>query len=663
MEIPLLQDIVILLGLSIAVIFIFQKLKMPTILGFLATGVLFGPSALGFIEANHEIEILSEIGIILLLFIIGLEFSLGELARIKKVVFLGGASQVLLTTGLVYLVMLSLGMDNSQAVFYGFLVSMSSTAIVLSILQKQGMMNSPHGKIALGILIFQDIIVVPMMLLTPMLAGESGNLWQEIGILSIKVVAVIASTLISSRYLVPRLLKAIVSTKSRELFIISIVVICFAVAWGTSQIGLSLSLGAFLAGLIISESEYSHQATGLIIPFREIFSSFFFVSIGMLLDVTFFVEHIGWVLLLTVGVFILKFVILFISSAILRYPTRTNLMNGFTLFQVGEFAFILAAVGMNYDLLGDEPYQYFLSMSILTMGLTPFVINFSDKATNKMLTRGVHKSSKASGERKKDSSGATSEGEELRDHLLIIGYGLNGQHLADIATEAEIPCAIVDINSENVGIGQKKGHKVFFGDASNPYILDQLHIHRARVAVVAISDTPATKKVITSIRTICNTVHILVRCRFLNETEEFLKLGASEVISEEFETSVEIFTSVLHQFLVPEVNIHEYVQAIRKENYKMLRPYFSQNVNMGLPSWQDLKVISLKIETSNDSIVGLPLSEARLRNRFGISVMAIYRNDQVFTSVDPSFELQTNDLVYIFGSPENVQDFGHAVKH
>ncbi|MFZ6051400.1 cation:proton antiporter domain-containing protein [Halocola ammonii] len=662
MEIPLLKDIVILLGLSIAVIFIFQKLKLPSILGFLATGVLFGPSALGFIEATHEIEILSEIGIILLLFIIGLEFSLAELSRIKKVVFLGGASQVLLTTGLVYLVMLALDMNHNQAVFYGFLVSMSSTAIVLSILQKQGMMNSPHGKIALGILIFQDIIVVPMMLLTPMLAGESGNLWKEVGILAVKVVAVIAITLISSRYLVPRLLKAIVGTKSRELFIISIVVICFAVAWGTSQIGLSLSLGAFLAGLIISESEYSHQATGLIIPFREIFSSFFFVSIGMLLDVTFFVENIAWVLLLTIGVFVLKFVILFISSGILKFPIRTNLMNGFTLFQVGEFAFILAAVGMNYDLLGDEPYQYFLSMSILTMALTPFVINFSDKATNKMLTRGILKNGRKASPSAAKVADEKDDHEELTDHLLIIGYGLNGQHLADIAKEAEIPCAIVDINSQNVEVGRQKGHKVFFGDASNPYILDQLHIHRARVAVVAISDPPATKKVITSMRTICNTVHILVRSRFLSETETFLKLGASEVISEEFETSVEIFTRVLHQFLVPEENVHNYVQAVRKENYKMLRPYFAQNVNLGLPSWQDLKVVSLKIETSDESIVGLPLSEAKLRNRFGISVMAIYRDEEAHTIVDPTFELRTHDLVYIFGSPESVQEFGNAVK-
>ncbi|MDZ7849219.1 MAG: cation:proton antiporter [Owenweeksia sp.] len=265
MEIPLLKDIVIILGLSVGVIFLFQKLKLPTILGFLVTGIVFGPYGLGLIQASHEIEILAEIGIILLLFIIGLEFSLSELARMQNIVLIGGASQVLLTIGAVFGVMLALGFPENQALFFGFLVALSSTAIVLNLLQGSGMMNSPHGKIALGILIFQDVIVVPMMLLTPMLAGEAGNMALELGLLALKVVGVVAITLVSARYLVPRLLKAIVKTRSRELFIIAIVVICFAVAWATNQIGLSLSLGAFLAGLIISESEYSHQATGLII--------------------------------------------------------------------------------------------------------------------------------------------------------------------------------------------------------------------------------------------------------------------------------------------------------------------------------------------------------------------------------------------------------------
>lgn len=658
MEIPLLQDIVILLGLSVVVIFLFQKLKLPTILGFLATGIAFGPYGFGLIKASHDIEILSEIGVILLLFIIGLEFSLASLAKIKKVVFIGGASQVLLTIGAVVAATTSLGFALNESLFIGFLVSLSSTAIVLSLLQSSGMINSPHGKIALGVLIFQDIIVVPMMLLTPMLAGEGGNIWIELGLLVAKAGAVIIAVLISARYLVPKLLQAIVKTRSRELFIISIVVICFAVAWITSSIGLSLALGAFMAGLTISESEYSHQATGLIIPFREIFSSFFFVSIGMLLDIGFFVENIVLVLLITAAVFVLKFMIIVFSSGILGFPFRTSLLSGFTLFQVGEFAFILAAVGVSYGVLRDEPYQYFLAVSVLTMALTPFVMQSSDKLSTLLVSKSRFKHVKMDGANK----GMEEVSEGLKDHLIIIGYGLNGRHMADIAKNAGIPYAIIDINTDNVELGKSKGEPIFFGDASNPYMLEHLHVYKARVAVVAISDPPATRKVVSSIRTICNTVHILVRTRFLGETNEYLRLGASEVISEEFETSVEIFTRVLHQYLVPEGDITNYVQGVRKENYEMLRPFFNGNANLGLPDWQDFKVISIRVETSNEEIVGVPLSVAKLRDKFGISVMAIYRDGDVQKVVDPSAHLEKGDLVYVFGSPEAIGEFGQAIK-
>lgn len=654
----MLKDIVILLGLSVVVIFLFQRLKLPTILGFLATGIAFGPYGFGLINASHEIEILSEIGVILLLFIIGLEFSLASLSKIKKVVFIGGASQVLITIAAVVGATMALGFGLNESLFIGFLVSLSSTAIVLSLLQSYGMMNSPHGKIALGILIFQDIIVVPMMLLTPMLAGEGGNIWVELGLLVAKAVAVIVAVLISARYLVPRLLQAIVKTRSRELFIISIVVICFAVAWITSSIGLSLALGAFMAGLTISESEYSHQATGLIIPFREIFSSFFFVSIGMLLDISFFVEHLWIVLLITATVFLLKFSIIIFSSSILRFPFRTGLLSGFTLFQVGEFAFILAAVGVSYGVLRDEPYQYFLAVSVLTMAITPFVMQSSDKLATLLVSKSGIKNVKMEGANK----GMEEVSVSLEDHLIIIGYGLNGRHLADIARNAGIPYAIIDINTDNVELGKSKGEPIFFGDASNPYMLEHLHVYKARVAVVAISDPAATRKAVAAIRGICNTVHIVVRTRFLGETNEFLKLGASEVISEEFETSVEIFTRVLHQYLVPEGDITQYVQGVRKENYEMLRPFFNGNANLGLPDWQDLKVVSLRVETSDEEIVGLPLSEAKLRNRYGISVMAIYRNGEVQKVVDPDTHLEKGDLVYVFGSPESIGKFGQVVK-
>jgi len=657
MEIPLLYDLVLMLALSIGVIFIFNKLKLPTILGFLATGMAFGPSALGLIEASHEIEILSEIGVILLLFIIGLEFSLSSLARIKKVVFIGGTTQVLLTIGAVYLVTRVLDFPPGEAVFFGFLIALSSTAIVLKTLQQQGMMNSPHGKVALGVLIFQDIIVVPMMLLTPMLAGESANLWVELGLLLAKASAVIVAVLVLARYVVPRLLHAIVDTRNRELFIISIVVICFAVAWATSRLGLSLALGAFMAGLTISESQYSHQATSLIIPFREIFSAFFFISIGMLLDVGFFFGHIFPVVGLALLIFVLKFFILFFSTRLLQYPSRTALLSGFTLFQVGEFAFILARTGMEFELLANEPYQYFLSVSILTMAVTPFAIAGSEKMVTTILPKASLESEARlnGGEEVKDHTA------NLEDHLLIIGYGPNGQNLAAIAQKAKIPYAILDVNKDNVALGRKEDHPIFFGDASNPYMLEQMHIWKARVAVVAISDPAATHKITASIRDICNTVYIVARCRFLSETDELMKLGASEVIAEEFEASMEIFSRVLNQYLVPESEIGEYVQNVRNHNYKMMRPFFKSSDRLGLPEWSDLRVSALRIETDNNHILDKPLSEINLPESYGINLMAIYRDNEIRKVVEPEAKLQKGDLVYVFGSPQAINDFGKDV--
>ncbi|MDZ7849221.1 MAG: NAD-binding protein [Owenweeksia sp.] len=232
-----------------------------------------------------------------------------------------------------------------------------------------------------------------------------------------------------------------------------------------------------------------------------------------------------------------------------------------------------------------------------------------------------------------------------------MGYGLNGQQLAGIARRINIPYAIIDLNTNNVEKGKAQGEPIFFGDAANPYVLENLHVYQARVAVVAISDPPATKRVVTAIRAICNTVHIMVRTRFLYEGNRFLRLGASEVISEEFETSVEIFARVLHQYFVPEEEIYSYVEALRNENYEMLRPYFNHNQNLGLPDWHDMKVVSLRIETKDPQLINIPLSEARLRNRYGVSVMAIYRNDEVMRSIDPMLILKRTTWYMFLAAP------------
>lgn len=354
MHIPLLQDILILLGFSVMIVFVLQKIKLPSIIGFLLTGIIIGPYGLSLINEVEQVETLSEIGVILLLFVVGMELSIKQLTYIKKTVFIGGTLQVGITviiTGLIYYIF---GYRWQESVFVGFLFSLSSTAIVLKILQDRNEISTPHGRNALAILIFQDIIVVPMILITPLLGGETTNIGMSIASLVLKFSIVLIFTFISTRYIVPKLMHSIAKTNSKELFLLVTITLCFAIAFLTSEIGLSLGLGAFIAGIIISESEYSHQATSIIIPFRELFTSIFFVSIGMLLDLNFFINNFSLILLLIFVVFAIKTIVAGLSVAVLKYLTRTVLLTGLSLFQIGEFAFILSKVGIKYNLLNFQ---------------------------------------------------------------------------------------------------------------------------------------------------------------------------------------------------------------------------------------------------------------------------------------------------------------------
>ena len=660
-EIPLLTDIVIILGASVLVIFVFQKLKLPTILGYLMTGILAGPHALGLINASQEVEIMAEIGVILLLFIIGMEFSLKSLAAIKKSVFIGGAAQVGLTTVATALVAWWFGFAMNAALFLGFVFSLSSTAIVLKLLQERSEVNSPHGKIALAILIFQDIIVVPMMLLTPILSGQAGNVGAVVIELLLKVAVVIAVVLVGARYLVPILLHEVAKTKNQELFILFVVVICFAIAWGTSEMGLSLALGAFLAGLVISESDYSYQATGFIIPFREIFTSFFFVSIGMLLNVSFLIDHFLIIIGLLLLVSVAKAGIAGAAALLLNYPVRTAILTGLTLFQVGEFAFILSEVGIEYQLLSEATYQYFLSVSILSMAITPFVIQNSERitktftASRALRTQPIPKS--------KSNGLATVPSEDhYKDHTIIIGFGVNGQNVARAAKFANIPYVIIEMNADTVQREKARGEPILFGDATNHFILEHVKVFSARVAVVAISDPVATRAVITSIRSICPTVHMIVRTRFMNEVAEQLRLGASEVVPEEFETSIEIFSRLLHKYLVPQDEVDHFIADIRADSHELLPPREIDYRKAGKLTIPDLNIASLRVQNTNHEVVGKTMNEAGIRARYGVNVLAIQRNEDYLSHIEADTRIEQDDILFLAGKPEDVSRFHEVIK-
>ena len=654
MQLPLLIDVTIILGLSVLVVLIFQRLKIPTIIGFLITGIIAGPHVSSIISATHEVEVLAEIGVIMLLFTVGLEFSLSSLLAIKRFVIVGGGVQVLLTIVIVYFLSSHLGFNTGEAVFLGFLFSLSSTAIVLKLLQQRNEIDSVHGKAILAILIFQDIIVVPMMLFAPILAGDSTELDASLLILAVKGLGVILLVLVLARLIMPRLLYLVVKTGSKELFIMSIVATCFAIAWLTSSLGLSLALGAFLAGLIISESEYSHQAISNILPFHEIFSSFFFVSIGMLLDVKFLLNNIELVLLFTLLTIVLKTLIASFAASLLKLPLRIAIIIGLALCQVGEFAFILSVAGISSGVLSESTYQYFLSISILTMGVTPFILMSTGKINDALAAIPVPSKLKRYLNKNVHSE---SEKKVLTDHLVIIGFGLNGRNVARAAREAGIKYVVVELNAETVK-KEKSKEPIIYGDAVQPAVLEHLYIKNARVAVIAISDPVATRRIVANIRTASTKIYIIVRTRYLQEMRELYSIGANEVIPEEFETSIEIFTRVLTKYLVPKEQIEEFIRKVRADGYDILR-----GISVPSASASDLSLNLAGIEVSSYIIadaspaVGKSMSEAQFRNKFGITVIAVQSDGNTMINPGSDVVLKEGDILYAMGKPEQLSAF------
>lgn len=660
MHIPLLQDILILLGFSVVIVFILQRLKLPSIIGFLLTGTIIGPYGLSLVNAVEQVEILSEIGVILLLFVIGMELSISQLASIRKTVFVGGLLQVgltILVSGLVYYF---LGNSWSESVFVGFLFSLSSTAIVLKTLQDRQEISAPHARNALAILIFQDIIVVPMMLITPLMAGESSNILMSILELVGKSLAVLLLTYVSAKYIVPRVMHAVAKTNSKELFLLVTFTLCFAIAFLTSEAGLSLALGAFIAGLIVSESDYSHQATSIILPFRELFTSFFFVSVGMLLDLQFFFGNIPFILLLVLLVFIVKSTIAGLAVALLKYPPRTVILTGLSLFQVGEFAFILSKVGISYNLLSAQTNQYFLAVSIVSMILTPFVIIYSEQMATSLIKvfNKIGLLNKITPQVKDTNVKDLS----LENHLVIIGYGINGSNLAKAAAASNIPFVVIEMNAATVRQEKKKGLPILFGDASQDHILETVELHKARAAVIAISDSSATKTIIKNIRSHSDSLYLLVRTRYVRETSELIALGADEVIPEEFETSVKIFTHVLQNFLVPEDDIDHMIQLVRSDNYQLFKGELKLPKTFRPNNLAEFNITCLRINTDSNRLLGKPLSELNLRVDHGINILVIKRRNDLLESIKPDDVLRQGDILYIQGNQSNIEQFHQLIK-
>ena len=650
MESPLFKDIIVIFLVSVTVIYLFSKLRIPSIVGFIVAGILAGPAGLKLVGSEHNVKVLAEFGVVALLFTIGLEFSLRTLLKMKGAVLIGGGVQVGLSilAGMAFAMMG--GYPAGQAVFFGCLLSLSSTAIVLKLLQDQSQIDSPQGRAALAILIFQDIVAIPMILLTPLLGGAGGDVGGSLLTLLLKGVLTIVAVYIGARWVIPYILFNVAKTKNRELFLLVIIVICLAVAWMTNAIGLSLAFGAFLAGLIISESEYSHDAIGHILPFRDVFLSFFFVSIGMLLDIEVVFSEPVIVCLLILGVILLKTAAAFLSVLFEGLPLRAALIAGLSLSQIGEFSFVLSLVGVKYGLMGGQVYQVFLAVSVITMVLSPFLLRIAPAVADQVVRWPLP-------DRWKTGSPIHNHVTRTRrgDHLIVIGYGLNGRNVSRAAAKAAIPYMILERNPETVRRERKVGEPIYYGDATHEAVLRHADIEYARAMVIVINDPPATRRITELAKQMNSKLHVIVRTRFIQEMKVLYDLGADEVIPEEFETSVEIFSRVLRKYLIPKPEIEQFIAEVRAAGYDMLRNVAPESITCS-----DLKICFPDAEIATFRIggdapaAGRSVAELALRKRHGVTLLTIRRGEGMIYNPEAETLILAGDILVVFGAPEKL---------
>ncbi len=641
----LLRDLIVLYGLAVVIAFLARRARLPTVVGYLLTGIVAGPFGLRLIAQTEGVEILAEVGVALLLFTIGLELSIAKLTKMREVVLGAGSMQVGATILICVGVLFLAGFVAREGVFWGFLVAASSTAIVLKLMQERGELDTVHGRIVLGVLLFQDLCVVPMMALVPALAAPGAGQALTILWALVKSLCLVGGILLGARYLFPPLLKAIVLVRSRELFVIASIFFALGTAWGASQFGLSLALGAFLAGIVLSESEYGHQIMAEILPFRDSLNSLFFISMGMLIDVGFARQN--WPLLagITIGIIALKFLTASGPVLALGFPPRLAVLVGLGLAQVGEFSFVLLREGEKLALIPAERYQMFLAAAVLTMMITPGLIAVAPHISQRLGQKG----------RRRDRLALDEQTAQLQDHVIICGYGLNGRRLARLLRENQLPYIVVDMNSAVVRAARVEGENIYFGDVSNYEILKHAGAARARGIVFAISDPAVLPRAISNARIANPDLHIIARIKRIEDARELRLAGATDVIAEELEAWMEIVTRILRLYGMPREVVAQQITSLREEDYEMLRilPIPGQPLRH-LAHLLPQVELDLFYVLPDSGLRGMNLRTINLRTRTGANVLAVVRESEVVHNPPGSLRFEEGDQLLLMGSREQL---------
>ena len=646
-ELTLLIDLTLLIGMAIPIVALAHRVSVPPLVGFLVTGVLVGPNGLGLIGNTEEVEVLSELGVALLLFAVGLELSLSHIHQWARSVFIGGSLQVGATLLCVAGVAMAFGIPTGQAIFYGAIAAMSSTAIVTKSYADRAELDSAHGRAVISVLLFQDLCVLPLILLLPVLAGIGTTDMGAVGMDFLRGLTIMIALVIGGRFIVRRTLDRIVLFRDRDLFTLCVAFFGIGIAVVTASAGFSIAIGAFIAGLVISESEYGLQALSDVLPFRAVFSGIFFISIGMLLDVSVLMVQLDVLLPMLSGLISLKVLLVTVSVLAVGASLSTALISGLSLAQIGEFSILLAAVGLPLGLFREGDYQIFLSAAVLSMMATPFLIRAARPVVERIAPSG--KRLKLGGDLDADSP------ESMSDHTVIVGYGVAGRYLARVLDAAGIPSIVVEHDAELVRRARRDGIPVVFGDGTQPAVLEHVAAKRARVIVFAISAPAEESRGVVVARDLNPSAHIVVRTRYTSSIDELLSVGANDVVVEEFEASIELFAKALESYQIPINKIWQEAETVRMEHYGLLRGTAHPNLRLDAIKHLGIHDALELVEIAEGArVIGMSATSVELRRRTGAVQLAVVRDGHPLYRRDPDFHYEAGDTVVLVGDRESL---------
>ncbi len=634
---------------ALAAAYVLNRLRQPSLIGYLLAGVLLGPHGLGFVKDVDTVEALAQVGVVLLLFTVGLEIPLSSLRRLGSAVWVAGPIQFCGVVAIAATLARALGYPVNQSVFFGFLVVTCSTVVLLQLLVERREIDSPHGKFLVGINLFGDLMVAPMIVLIGPLSGGRGGVPEALLALA-KGAGAVVFVFFAARFLVPRFLHAVASTRRKELFLLAVLLLVLGTALATSSVGLSLAVGAFLAGLVVSDSDFGHQAMADIGPFRDAFNALFFVSVGMLFDARILVTRPAAVALALALILVGKSVVAAIPVLLLGYGLRVAAIVGISLAQIGEFAFVLLAQGRSANLVSPDVYQVALSATIISMIATPFLFQLGHAVGDRVADIPFGRPRDLTGEAAADR-GLPDEG-----HVVVFGFGHMGETLSRVLARAKVPFRVLDLNPERVRKGQARGVPIEYGDTTSVSAVRHAGIERARAAIVLLSDPRATRQTLSLCRSLAPGIFLLARTRYLAEIPELSALGADEVVAEEFETSLEISARTLRRLGFPLPWVESETDEIRRTREDGFRRFRAPDVAAERleEALGDTRIEFVSVGPDWPAR-GRTLQELNLRASGGAILLAAVRDGKAIVTPGAGFVLEERDNLLLLGTDEALE--------